>query len=98
MIVLDTLRAQGPYSPILNPTVFGDQIIECLRVENSRVVERALFLFKDERFLDMMATNKHKTFVPLLSALLRGGEPFWNPTVNKVSKTANKMPHLLESI
>lgn len=38
----------------------------------------------------MLAKNKDTTFVPLLSALLRGGEPFWNPTVNKVLNTAKE--------
>ncbi len=62
----------------------GDQVLECLQVDNSRVVERALFLFKDDGFLDMLAASKHTSFPPLVSALVRGGEPFWNPTVNKV--------------
>ncbi|CAB1107395.1 unnamed protein product [Ectocarpus sp. CCAP 1310/34] len=61
------------------------KILACLRVENSRVVERALYLFKDEHLLDVLAANTSTTFLPLLSALLRGGEPFWNPTVNKAS-------------
>ena len=60
------------------------QVVECLRVDNSRVVERALFFFKDEAFMDMMTKNSRSFYVPLVSALIRGGEPFWNPTVNKV--------------
>lgn len=58
-------------------------------MENSRVVERALFIFKDDSFLDMLTASKHTTFLPLISALVRGGEPFWNPTVNKVSIIAD---------
>ncbi|CAM9298383.1 unnamed protein product, partial [Hapterophycus canaliculatus] len=68
------------------------KILDCLQVENSRVVERALFLFKEEHFLEMLVMSKSTTFAPLLSALLRGGEPFWNPTVNKAS------PRVLESL
>lgn len=68
------------------PISLGDQIVGCLRLENSRVVERALFLFKNESFISMLAENSQTFFLSLLSALLRGGEPFWNPTVTKASK------------
>ncbi|CAM9591525.1 unnamed protein product [Scytosiphon promiscuus] len=79
--------------------VLMPKIIDCLRVENSRVVERALYLFKDEGFLEMLATSNKTTFTPLLSALLRGGEPFWNPTVNKASCGYESMTaRVLESL
>lgn len=64
------------------------QILECLRVDNSRVVERALFLFKDESFMEILGRWSEAVMEPLLSALLRGGEPFWNPTVTKASAAA----------
>lgn len=76
------------YVPHKPSTVVLDQILGCLRVDNSRVVERALFLFKDDTFLNMLTGNSHTIYLPLLSALLRGGEPFWNPTVTKASKAA----------
>lgn len=72
-------------SPGFNRAYVAEQVLGCLRVENSRVVERTLYLFKDEHLLDVLAANSNTTFLPLLSALLRGGEPFWNPTVNKAS-------------
>lgn len=54
-------------------------------MDNSRVVERALFLFKDESFMELLGRRSHAVMKPLLAALLRGGEPFWNPTVTKAS-------------
>ncbi|CAM9107864.1 unnamed protein product [Ectocarpus fasciculatus] len=76
-------------SAVLN--VIMPKILGCLRVENSRVVERALYLFKDEHLLDVLAANTSTTFLPLLSALLRGGEPFWNPTVNKATRVLESL-------
>lgn len=46
----------------------------------------------------MLASSKQTIFVPLLSALLRGGEPFWNPTVNKVSLATTTLYFELELI
>lgn len=36
--------------------------------------------------MSMLAESSQTFFLPLLSALLRGGEPFWNPTVTKASE------------
>ncbi|CAM9294617.1 unnamed protein product, partial [Sphacelaria rigidula] len=67
------------------------KILECLRVDNSRVVERALFLFKDDDFMELLGRQTGQVMEPLVSALLRGGEPCWNPTVTKAA-------HVLESL
>ena len=60
----------------------------CIRADHIQVVQRTLFLFKNDKFVDMLAGRSHSIFPPLLSALLRDGERSWNPTVNKASDEA----------
>lgn len=59
-------------------------LLRCLSVENSRVVERALFMWKNVKFRTLVASHTQRLMQPLMEALLRGGTPFWNPTVNKL--------------
>lgn len=50
------------------------RLVRCLSVENSRVVERALFMWKDEAFLKLAAAHAQALTLPVMAALLRGGE------------------------
>ncbi|CAM9303063.1 unnamed protein product [Choristocarpus tenellus] len=70
------------------------KIAGCLRLENSRVVERALFLFQEEHFLQLVKGQDNNVMCLLVASLLRDGQPFWNPTVTKASMTA----HVLETL
>lgn len=80
-----------PDLPRITPSSDGGQILGCLRVDHTQVVQRTLFLFKNDKFMDMLTGRSHSIFPPLLSALLRGGERSWNPTVNKASKEARNV-------
>jgi serine/threonine protein kinase len=68
------------------------KLVHCLSLENSRVVERALFMWKDEAFLALVRGQTARIVQPVMTALLRGGESFWNPTVNKMAA------HVLEQL
>jgi Protein phosphatase 2A regulatory B subunit (B56 family) len=68
------------------------KLVHCLSLENSRVVERALFMWKDEAFLALVQGQTARIVQPVMTALLRGGESFWNPTVNKMAA------HVLEQL
>ncbi|KAG5176227.1 3-phosphoinositide-dependent protein kinase Serine/threonine protein phosphatase 2A, regulato [Tribonema minus] len=61
------------------------RLTHCLALENSRVVERALFMWRDDAFRALLAPHARVAAAPLLAALLRGGATFWNPTVNKMA-------------
>ncbi|CAN0122661.1 unnamed protein product, partial [Phaeothamnion confervicola] len=63
-----------------------------MSVDNSRVVEKALFLWKSEHFRALVRPQTGHLMRPLMAALLRGGQPFWNPTVNKMAA------HVLETL
>lgn len=52
-------------------------------MDHSRIVERALFIFKDEIFMEKLGSHAVDAMEPLVSALLRGGEQNWNSTVTK---------------
>ncbi|CAM9104545.1 unnamed protein product [Discosporangium mesarthrocarpum] len=82
----------GCVSSMVTPKICGS-----LRLENSRVVERALFLFQDEHFLDLVKDQSKSMMLPLVSALLRGGQPFWNPTVTKMTAHVLETLHNIDS-
>ena len=57
----------------------------CAGSENSRVAERALSLFANDVVRAVLLADYSGAAPLLLSALLRGGTPHWNATVNKMS-------------
>ena len=58
---------------------------ECVRSDNWRLIEKALHLWSDELFVALVGTQLPLMLEPLLGALLRGGAPHWNPTVNRMT-------------
>ncbi len=75
------------------------RVTKCLSTENSRLVEKALYLWKDESFLGLLESQVKTVMKPIVSTLYRGGKLFWNPTVNKMTaavlETMEKMDELL---
>ncbi len=61
------------------------QVANCLSTENSRIVERALFMWQDDHFLGLIEEQIKAVMKPIISVLYRDGKPFWNPTVNKMT-------------
>jgi serine/threonine protein kinase len=69
---------------------FLPKLVRCLSVENSRVVEKALFMWQDEHFVGLLRSSSAAVMEPVVKALLRGGKLFWNPTVNKMTAVVLK--------
>jgi hypothetical protein len=64
------------------------RLCECISGENSRVAERALQMWKNDKLEDLVASQLSTCLAPLLQALCRVNsnmEPSWNPTVNKMT-------------
>ena len=61
------------------------RVCECVRSDNWRLIEKALHLWSDEHFVALVGTQLALMLEPLLGALLRGGQPHWNPTVNRMT-------------
>ncbi len=75
------------------------RVTKCLATKNSRLVERALYLWKDESFLGLLESQVKTVMKPIVSTLYREGKLFWNPTVNKMTaavlETMEKMDESL---
>ncbi len=75
------------------------RVLKCLSTENSRLVERSLYMWKDNSFLALLESQIKVVMKPIVSTLYRGGKRFWNPTVNKMTaavlETMEKMDEVL---
>jgi len=58
-------------------------LARCMSSEHSRVAERALEFFQNDVFCDLVRLRYDRASRTLLPALVRKGEPSWNPTVRK---------------
>ncbi|CAM9295028.1 unnamed protein product [Chrysoparadoxa australica] len=65
--------------------VVHPRLLECMSLENSRVVEKTLMLWRNPHFLQLIKSQSKAITKPALKVLLRGGKPYWNPTVNKMA-------------
>jgi hypothetical protein len=64
------------------------RLCECISGENSRASERALQMWKNDKFEELVASQLSTCLSPLLQALCRINTnmvPSWNPTVNKMT-------------
>lgn len=56
-----------------------------LHSHNAQPIQSVLQFWKDEKLVDLFQASSDEVIPALLPALLRGGEPFWNPTVNRMT-------------
>lgn len=61
------------------------RITRCIAHDNSVPIERVLQLWKNQHFNELCSHYSRNIIHRCLRPLLRGGKPFWNPTVNKVT-------------
>ncbi len=89
VLLLHELEALIHYLPtdsfeLLAPLIVS-QVVNCLSTENSRLVERALYMWQDDSFLGLLENQVKTVMKPIIFTLYRGGKLFWNPTVNKMT-------------
>eukprot|EP00927_Polykrikos_kofoidii_P043217 TRINITY_DN37277_c0_g1_i1.p1 TRINITY_DN37277_c0_g1~~TRINITY_DN37277_c0_g1_i1.p1 ORF type:complete len:1069 (-),score=233.90 TRINITY_DN37277_c0_g1_i1:64-3270(-) len=64
---------------------FLSHMVRLLGSQNAMPIQAVLQLWKDERFVELCNGASAELMPALLPALLRGGELFWNPTVNRMT-------------
>ena len=66
-------------------------LARCISSDNSRVAERALTIFASDGARATLTSDFDGCVPLLLGALVRGGVPHWNATVNKMSHEALRL-------
>lgn len=60
-------------------------MIRLIGSHNAQPIQSTLQFWKDDRVANLLGSASSKIIPALLPVLLRGGEPFWNPTVNRMT-------------
>lgn len=61
------------------------QMTRLLSSHNAQPLQSVLQYWKDDHIAQLFQVHASQLIPPLLPVLLRGGEPFWNPTVNRMT-------------
>jgi len=70
--------------PQLFPTLV-QHLVRLLSSHNTQPIQAALQYWKDEHICNLFKAVAENLIPQVLPALLRGGEPSWNPTVNRMT-------------